>query len=191
MYTIDLKHPKGIPQTEWAPAPNYTRPIPISASICLDFTDPLPFFNFESRPALILGPANTWDISIGSAMWQQARQRAEELGSMVLWCDGGDGGVSGIAGGGLHEFSQIGRGSWAKTIGIQYPLNDHRTPYAFLGHYTLFLFWAAVLATSSRGHVYLTGIHRGAFGGIRRARAILGRNSAQRNGVSDGHLLDL
>ena len=110
---------------------------------------------------------------------------------MVLWCDGGDGGVSGIAGGGFHEFSQIGRGSWVKTIGLQYPFNDRRTPYAFLGHYTLFLFWVVALGPSLGGHVYLTRIHRGAFGGIRRLRAILGRNNAQTNGVSDGHLLDL
>jgi len=187
MYTVDLIHPKDTPKTEWAPAPNYTRPIPISASICLDFTDPFPFVNLESRPALILGPANTWDTSIGSAMWQQARQRAEEIGSMVLWCDGGDGGVSGIAGGGSHEFSQVGRGSWVKTIGVQYPFNESRTPYAFLGHYTLFLPWAVVLGTLLGSRVYLNRMHWGPAGGIRRLRAILGRDSAQSNG---GHLLD-
>lgn len=128
-------------KTDWAPAPNYTRPIPITTSICLDFADPSPFAELTSRPALILGPARTWDIAVGYAMWRQAKQRAEEVGSMVLWCDGGDGGVSGIAGGGFSDFTQVGLGSWVRTIGIQYPFNDQRTPFAYLGNAMVLLFW--------------------------------------------------
>lgn len=36
MYTLDLDAPRGTKKTEWAPAPDYTRPIPLTASICLD-----------------------------------------------------------------------------------------------------------------------------------------------------------
>jgi len=55
-------------------------------------------------------------------MWNLARTRAEELGSTVLWCDGGEGGVSGLAsstGGSVPE--QVGSGSWSKQISLPYP----------------------------------------------------------------------
>lgn len=175
-------------KTEWAPGPNYTRPIPLSASICLDFSDPLPFEDLHSRPALILAPARTWDTSVGYTMWQQARQRADELGTMILWCDGGDGGVSGVAGGGFQDFTQVGSGSWVKNIAIQYPFNTHRTPYAYLGNLTILLFWALVLGNSLRDHVFLMQ-HR-AFDvrkGFQRVRGIFQRSSART--VPEGDLL--
>lgn len=75
-------------------------------------------------------------------MWEQAKARAEEVSSMVLWCDGGEGGVSGIAGGGINEIMQVGEGSWIRTIGLQWPFNEGRTVYAQLGDgYTLLVFW--------------------------------------------------
>jgi hypothetical protein len=79
---------------------------------------------------LILGPARTWNVDVGLAMWEQARARAEEIGSTVLWCDGGDGGVSGIAGGGIESVMQVGEGSWVRRIGVRYPADDRQTVYA-------------------------------------------------------------
>lgn len=141
MYTIDFPHPSDVKKIDWAPGPNFTRPISLTASICLDFTAPSPFVDLDSKPALILAPARTWDPSIGYAMWKQAKQRAEEIGSMVLWCDGGEGGVSGIGGGGFSNVHQVGSGSWVKTIGIAYPFDARRTPYAYFGDSTLLLYW--------------------------------------------------
>ncbi|KAJ3803452.1 hypothetical protein GGU11DRAFT_762177 [Lentinula aff. detonsa] len=129
LFTFDLKMPK------WASGPA-VRPISVTASICLDFAMPDPFVDLplstssSARPQIILGPARTWDLAVGNAMWEQAKQRAMELDSMVLWCDGGDGGVSGIAGQGMHEVMRVGEGSWIRTIGVEYPADDHRTFYA-------------------------------------------------------------
>lgn len=75
-------------------------------------------------------------------MWHQAKARAEEMGSMVLWCDGGEGGVSGVAGGGMTDFMQFGEGSWLRTIGVQWPFDETRTAYARRGGwYTLLVLW--------------------------------------------------
>jgi hypothetical protein len=75
-------------------------------------------------------------------MWEQAKARAEEIGSMVLWCDGGEGGLSGIAGRGANEVTQVGRGSWVRTIGVQWPFDDGRTVYARVGNLNvILLFW--------------------------------------------------
>lgn len=151
MYTIDLPPPKGVKKADWAPGPNYTRPIPLTASICLDFTAPSLFVDLDSKPALILAPARTWDVSIGYAMWKQAKQRAEEMGSMILWCDGGEGGVSGVGGGGFGDVQRVGSGSWVKTIGIAYPFNNRRTPYAYYGDSTLLLYWILAFGGSLAG----------------------------------------
>lgn len=156
IFTLDLIHPKDVNKTEWAPGPNFTRPIALTASICLDFAHPSQFKELDSRPALILAPARTWDVSVGSAMWSQAKQRAEEMGSMVLWCDGGDGGVSGIAGRGFHDVTQVGSSSWVRTIGIQYPFDEHQTAYAYLDHkFTSLLFWALCFGGSIGGQIPL------------------------------------
>lgn len=77
-------------------------------------------------------------------MWLQAKQRAEELGSMVLWCDGGQGGVSGVGGAGFNDVTQVGAGSWVQTIGIQYPFNTNRTPFARFGELILVFLWLLV-----------------------------------------------
>jgi hypothetical protein len=52
---------------------------------------------------------------------------------MVLWCDGGRGGVSGIAGMGINEITRVGPGSFTRTIGISWPFDDRRTAYAIGG----------------------------------------------------------
>jgi len=116
-------------KSDWAEAPGYTRPIPITSSICLDFASQTSFLSLDSRPALILAPARTWHPSVGLAMWNQARQRARETGSTILWCDGGEGGLSGVIGDGFEEPFQFGEGSWTKTIGLTYPFSERKTMF--------------------------------------------------------------
>ncbi|KAF5385251.1 hypothetical protein D9615_001352 [Tricholomella constricta] len=185
--TLELASPKDVNKTDWVPSgPPYIRPVPLTASICLDFADPAPFAELDSKPALILAPARTWDIAVGIAMWQQARQRAEELGTMVLWCDGGDGGVSGVAGGGFRDFTQVGLGSWVKTIGIQYPFDERQTPYARVGDLAILLIWLLVLGGSALNHVDFKDYN---FTAIR--SKIFKRQNAVNGRPRDENLLDL
>ncbi|KAG5654721.1 hypothetical protein H0H81_007477 [Sphagnurus paluster] len=170
--TIELTHPKEVNKTEWASAPSYTRPIPLTSSICLDFTDPTLFGELDTKPALILAPARTWNIAVGNAMWQQARQRAEELGTMVLWCDGGDGGVSGVAGGGFRDFAQIGLGSWVKTIGIPYPFDNRRTMYARYGDLSILLVWILVLGSSAMHKLPIASYYKNVHGKFVRRQSV-------------------
>lgn len=159
MFTIELPPPHDMKKTDWASPPNYTRPISITASICLDFADPYPFSNLATRPALILAPARTWDFDISVAMWKQAKQRAEELGSMIVWCDGGDAGVSGVAGQGMNDIEQVGRGSWIRSIGVDYPHKESRTWYALIGAYGLLLLWCITLVplVAHKAHIFPSG----------------------------------
>ncbi|KAF9270008.1 hypothetical protein L218DRAFT_6455 [Marasmius fiardii PR-910] len=137
IYTLDFKKPNWIkaPKSDWAPSPNYTRPVPVTASICLDLAFPATFAALDSRPALILAPGRTWDTTVGEVMWNQAKLRAHELGSAILWCDGGDSGISGVAGKGISEFIQVGHGSWVKKIALPYPFEEHPTLYGRGGNY--------------------------------------------------------
>ena len=140
IFTMELKHPsKTWTAPSWAPGPNHTRPIDVTASICLDFSTASSFAGLPSRPALILAPARTWHTSVGLAMWEQAKARAEETGSMVLWCDGGAGGVSGVVGRGMHAFRQLGPGSWAQTVSVPWPYNESRTVFAVAGTRTVLI----------------------------------------------------
>lgn len=121
-------------------------PVPITASICLDFASHAPFAELERRPSLILGPARTWHPGAGIAMWEQAKARAEEVGSALLWCDGGPEGLSGIGGRGTGpgELVQIGRGSWVRAIGLASEFSDERTMYGVWGDWpALTLIWCA------------------------------------------------
>jgi len=154
MFEVELDAPKG-QKIEWGPAPNHTRFIPLTSSICLDFASPSPFTDLPSRPGLILAPARTWERTVGYAMWLQARQRAEELQSIVLWCDGGEGGVSGVAGSGYNDVFQVGSGSFVRTIGIQYPFNHQKTPFARFGDSFLIFFWLLVFVP---GRIYLPAL---------------------------------
>lgn len=93
-------------------------------------------------------------------MFEQARRRADELGSMVLWCDGGSGGVSGVAGHGVTEPEQTGPGSWSKKIAFEYPFEEERrTWFAHLGTgAALPVFWAfAVGAPLVLNHMWIWG----------------------------------
>jgi hypothetical protein len=140
---MELVNPKDVKKIDWAPEP-HTRTIPLTSSICLDFAFPSQFAGLTSRPALILAPARTWERTVGHAMWLQARQRAAELQSIVLWCDGGEGGVSGVAGRGFSDVVQVGSGSFVRTIGIEYPFDDRKTNFARFGDAILILFWIFV-----------------------------------------------
>ena len=75
-------------------------------------------------------------------MWNQARQRAHETGSTILWCDGGEGGLSGVIGGGFEEPLQFGEGSWTKTIGLTHPFPERMTGFTFMrvGNFGAFIF---------------------------------------------------
>ena len=78
-------------------------------------------------------------------MWLQAKQRAAELDATVLWCDGGEGGVSGVAGRGYNDVYQVGSGSFTRNIGIQYPFDSRPTFFARIGDSVLILFWISAL----------------------------------------------
>ncbi|GBE77798.1 hypothetical protein SCP_0106800 [Sparassis crispa] len=178
IFNLELGPPKSWNKTTWAPG-NHTRPIPLTASICLDFSSSSAFDGLPSRPALILAPARTWHIDVGYAMWQQARARAEEIGSTVLWCDGGEGGVSGIAGGGMHEIVQVGQGSWTRTIGVHWPFDQRLTFFARGGDYAaLAAIWAILGAGWGIEFLKITGCHNGhrfgtwIMGQLRKLRAL-------------------
>ncbi|KAF9527752.1 hypothetical protein CPB83DRAFT_814927 [Crepidotus variabilis] len=191
IFEAPLKSPgRGITDHQWSPDGNHTRPIPMTASICLDFASASPFAELDSRPALILAPARTWDRTVGYAMWLQAKQRAEEIGSTVLWCDGGEGGVSGVGGGGFNDVTQVGSGSFLKTIGIKYPFDNRRTPYARFGDSVLVLVWALVLGPGVLGFIsprlpfFQRGVH-GARGLLKR------RNSTPSPVIAQANLIDV
>ncbi|KAF8973606.1 hypothetical protein BDZ97DRAFT_1775912 [Flammula alnicola] len=186
LFEAQLPKPhKYIPSKQWGHGPDYTRPLPLTSSICLDFAAPFPFAALESRPALILAPARTWDRTVGNAMWLQAKQRAEELDSMILWCDGGEGGVSGVAGGGFNDVTQVGSGSFIRTIGIQYPFDSQRTPYARFGDFTLILFWIFALGPGfiprvPFGNLQFKFARRGIYSGIQTFRGWIGHGQTER-----------
>lgn len=140
---ISLPVPKGVPAPKWDPNGSRQRELSITGAICLDFAFPQSFQSLENRPSLILAPARTWESSVGMSMWLQAKQRAVELDSMVLWCDGGSGGVSGIGGGGFEEVTQVGSGSWVRTIGVEWPFNEKPTVYGRFEDWTVLLYWLA------------------------------------------------
>ncbi|CAK5280311.1 unnamed protein product, partial [Mycena citricolor] len=131
MYTLPLQKPNKVPNQQWG---GRTRPLNITAAICMDFAAPSPFQDLPSRPSLILAPARTWDPAIGARMWEEVKLRANELGSVALWCDGGPGGVGGVAGHGFHDFYQAGPdGAWSRSLNIPFPFDGRRTLYSRFG----------------------------------------------------------
>lgn len=136
--------------------------LPITASICLDFAHPNIFNSLDYRPSLILAPASTWHESIGMAMWQQALARAEEVGSAVLFCDGGAHGISGIGGqgAGSGEIVQVGRGSWTRTIGFTKEADTNKTLYGTTGPWlSIVLIWC-ILGAERIVELLISGIRR-------------------------------
>jgi hypothetical protein len=130
--------PKRRPSRRWS--------LTLSANICLDFAHPS--HDFDVKPTLILGPARTWQTDVGQVMMEMAKHRAEELGTRVLWCDGGEGGLSGVVGQGESGI-QVGYGSWIKDISVELPLHEKETPFARIsGEHLAFVgAWAFFLIT--------------------------------------------
>jgi predicted amidohydrolase len=125
------------------------RPLDVTASICNDLSFPGAFRNLRTRPGLILAPASTWDSTIGLAMWEQAKARAIEMRSVVLWCDGGSGGVSGVFGTRVKEVTQVGTGTWRTIVVLPYLQDTSRSTYMVLGDWWLICFaWIAVFGTA-------------------------------------------
>lgn len=208
IYKLPLGPPSGTRKSDWAEAPDYTRPIPITSSICLDFSSQTSFLSLDSRPALILAPARTWHPSVGLAMWNQARQRAHETGSTILWCDGGEGGLSGIIGGGFEEPLQFGEGSWTKTIGLTYPFPEKKTVFMRIGNIGGFfvvlmltgsggfVVWVIAMALHSRGSPLpwnLVGIKQLAYklvGSLRRGEPRDAEQGEERRPIEDGRQME-
>ncbi|THH18540.1 hypothetical protein EW146_g2445 [Bondarzewia mesenterica] len=161
IYDLPLPPPAHTNKSDWSAGPPFSRPIPITSSICLDFAFPSAFAELPSRAALILAPARTWHPDVGLAMWEQAKARAQEAGSMVLFCDGGISGVSGIAGQGMSEVFQVGSGSWTKTIGVQWPFDERRTTYMRIGNCGVFIALCSLVGVGWVGEIVVRRIRRG------------------------------
>lgn len=121
----------------------------LTASICLDFASPDTFSSLPSSPGLILAPARTWQSDVSIAMWEQVKARAEEIGSVALFCDGGEGGMSGIVGEGWSEPTQVGGGSWVRTLPLQSSSDTSRTVYATVGDWGMLAFVWLLVAVST------------------------------------------
>jgi hypothetical protein len=123
--------------------PSHQWNITIAASICLDFAHPT--HDLHAKPSLILGPARTWHTNVGLVMMEMAKQRADELGTTVLWCDGGEGGLSGLVGQG-YSGVQVGYGTWVQRLGFKVPLQVDRTVFGrFDALFGLILAWSLVI----------------------------------------------
>jgi hypothetical protein len=112
-------------------------------------------------------------------MWEQARARAEEAGSMVLFCDGGSEGASGVAGHGIREPVQFGSGSWTRIIGVTWPFNQHRTLYMWGAEPLQFVLVWLLLGAGCIIEVLVLRKTLGGFGGaaisLPSLRGLLGR----------------
>ncbi|KAG7452396.1 uncharacterized protein BT62DRAFT_1000131 [Guyanagaster necrorhizus] len=176
IYTMEMKNPSDVKKPDWAPPPKFTRPVPMTASICLDFAIPGTLAALGTRPALILAPARTWEPTVGLAMWEQAKRRAAELDSTILWCDGGDGGVSGVSGKGITEVTQVGEGSWVRS----YPFNEERTVYGIRGNSIAMVFIGIIFAGGFARAIPWPTLGNLHIGWVKekyaRFRAMLGRN---------------
>ena len=112
-------------------------------------------------------------------MWEQAKARAAETGSVVVWCDGGKGGISGIATGAYSEIIQVGPGSWAKSLSFSYPFNEARTVYTWGGSTLAFIIVWSVTGIGAGIQVAwrLVSLHR--LGGPRFIGSIIQRIKAR------------
>lgn len=69
---------------------------------------------------------------------------------MILWCDGGREGVSGLTGKGFNQVLQVGaQGSWTHHVALEHPFPTQPTLYARVGPWwtfiTLFCLWTGTL----------------------------------------------
>ncbi|TIA88594.1 hypothetical protein E3P99_02500 [Wallemia hederae] len=63
-------------------------PLSVSSGICFDGAFPMRHADLQ------LFPARTWDPIVAEQMYQLTKARARESSSALLWCDGGDSGLS-------------------------------------------------------------------------------------------------
>jgi len=80
---------------------------------------------------------------------------------MVLWCDGGATGVSGVGGQGIQEIMQVGAGSWTRTVGVPWPFNEGKTIYATVGEFSVLVFLAAIMGSDLAVQYLVTKAGRG------------------------------
>lgn len=117
----------------------------LTVAICLDLAHSSTLGQLPGRADLILAPGKTWDVRVGEVMHQQVALRADEVGSLALWCDAG--GLSGVVGRG-ESGVQKGRGSFVRTVGIPFADGETnaKTFYASTGDmFSLILVWVPVL----------------------------------------------
>lgn len=157
----------------------------MTASICLDFAFPRALSGISQRAAIVLAPARTWHPDVSRAMWEQARARVSEMGGTALFCDGGEGGFSGVASSGIREPTQVGPGSWVRTIGVEWPLDDRKTVYAAVGDWMMFFIVWMVMGVGTFGEMAVIHVLRrfapsgGSLSGVvRRVSAVLTRDRA-------------
>lgn len=105
-------------------------------------------------------------------MWEQAKTRAAELDSLVLWCDGGAKGVSGIGGQGIQEIMQVGGGSWVRTVGIPWPFDEKKTVYATVGEFSVLAFLALVMGSGYAARYLADNAGRGALAALTRGQTL-------------------
>lgn len=158
------------------------RNISLTTSICLDFAFPRALSGISQRAAIVLAPARTWHPDVSRAMWEQTRARVSEMGGTALFCDGGQGGFSGVASAGIREPTQVGPGTWVRTIGVEWPLNDRKTVYAAAGDWMMFFIVWMVMGVGTFGELAATHVLR-RFGGslnnvVRRISLIPNRDRA-------------
>ncbi|KZP31127.1 hypothetical protein FIBSPDRAFT_1037602 [Athelia psychrophila] len=180
---IAIPPPKGVTPTDWSPIRDHngvhSRPLPLSALICLDSAHPSSLLaspSLSERPALVLVPAKTWESGVGEAMWAQARARAAEVGAGAVWCDGGAGGIAGVSSPSSpngYEYEQRGAGSFVVSVPVAWPFDAGRTVYARAGAWMLFVPWGllgvgwATDAFKARGGLQgVKGGVQGAVGGV-------------------------
>lgn len=187
LVTLNLTKPSEWKGPGWSQTGS-TRPVTLTASICLDFASAASFTALPSRPALILAPARTWHESVGRAMWEQAQARAAESGATVLWCDGGRGGLSGLASARHSEIVQVGPGSWSMPVGLPYPLDTRRTWYMAGGQgAAAAAVWAvALVGLLVEGGAEAVNVGQ-ALAAVRRVLETLRRRKAP----ADGNLIDV
>jgi len=98
---------------------------------------------------------------------------------MVLFCDGGAQGASGVAGHGMREPVQFGSGSWVRIIGVEWPFNQRRTLYMWGGEaLPVGIVWLLVGAGWATEVLVTLGGVRGAIPSFSRLREVLGRARA-------------
>lgn len=167
--TIQIPAPPGLPKPEKR---SFPRPLSVTTSICLDFTQPIP--SLPHHPDLILAPARTWHPAIGLAMASLASARGDELGASVVWCDGGSGAVNGVYGYGRGNkgllVEEVGNGgrSWVATFGVPYNGGKDeeraKTVYASAGGFAPLLFLLGILGVGWGAENILERLNAGAPG---------------------------